>query len=105
MLASTNAMKDGEQYAENGDQRPNLHHGPGRPVQRHEVLAVAELQRHERKHLHDYGHDRDESVDAAYEHALSHRALVLWGSGRVSFDRVYGPRMVLVCAEHAGRSR
>ena len=43
----------GEDNTHHGDKRPDLNHGPRRPVQRHEILAVTELQRQQGIRLHD----------------------------------------------------
>jgi len=53
MLSVSHRMSDSEYDADDGDDRSDLQHGPCRPVQGHERLPVAELQRHEPKHLHD----------------------------------------------------
>lgn len=44
VLPVVEGVREGQDDADHGDQRPDLDHGPCGPVERHEVLAVAELE-------------------------------------------------------------
>lgn len=53
MLSVAQSMAQGQDDTDNGNQRADLDHCPRRPVQRHQVLAVAELQREQGIRFHD----------------------------------------------------
>lgn len=52
-IAVLQGVNKSENDAHHGDERANLNHSPGRPVEGDEVLAIAELKGHQGEGLHD----------------------------------------------------
>ena len=77
ILPPPKAVGDRKQDAENGNQGSNLHHGPRRPVERHEILSITELEGHQGIDFHDHGDHRDGGVQAANVEAFFHSVSVL----------------------------
>lgn len=88
MLAVFQRVQERQDDAAHRDEGADLDHRPRRPVQRHEVLAVTELQREQREHFHDHDDDGDEHASRREEDASGDRPL-LFGAVRplsVDFD-------------------
>lgn len=78
-----------KQDAKDGDQRADLEHSPSGPVDRHQVFAVAELERHKHKDFENNGDNGNECEDGAVDHASLELGVVGLASGPVACNRFH----------------